>query len=183
MVYCCVLYSNAAWVDEAFGPFWAFQKGWLSWLSGVSDNTLYPILFLDCMVQLISTPDHPSMLAADGGHPFVRMSFIMSITISLTYLNYREYTADVVVIYVCSHIVYVVVAGGLDIVGNVAIVICLVSLMPFVVFCVLGAAKVQPARWLVGPELGIAGVNWRLLLNTFFWNINYWVSSHCQFVA
>eukprot|EP01031_Cornospumella_fuschlensis_P041219 gene41219-50306_t len=42
--------GSVAWVDCAFGPFWAFQKGWLSWLSGVSDNALYPILFLDCLI-------------------------------------------------------------------------------------------------------------------------------------
>mmetsp|Transcript_3486 Transcript_3486/g.7674 ORF Transcript_3486/g.7674 Transcript_3486/m.7674 type:complete len:315 (-) Transcript_3486:16-960(-) len=41
-----------AWVDCAFGPFWAFQEGWLSWLSGVADNALYPILFLDCLLGL-----------------------------------------------------------------------------------------------------------------------------------
>ena len=28
--------GSVAWVEAAFGPFWAFQKGWLSWLSGVS---------------------------------------------------------------------------------------------------------------------------------------------------
>ena len=28
--------GSVAWVDAAFGPYWAFQKGWLSWLSGVS---------------------------------------------------------------------------------------------------------------------------------------------------
>jgi hypothetical protein len=29
------------------------------------------------------------------------------------------------------------------------------------------------------PESGLKGVNWRLLLNTFFWNINYWESASC----
>eukprot|EP01034_Spumella_vulgaris_P030656 gene30655-37905_t len=149
--------GSVAWVDEAFGPFWAFQKGWLSWLSGVSDNTLYPILFLDCLVQLFSSAEHPSVLSADGGHPAIRMAFIMSITVSLTYFSYR----------------------GLDIVGTVAIVICLISLVPFAVFCVLGASKVDPARWWVGPANGIYGVDWRLLLNTFFWNINFWESAAC----
>ncbi len=38
--------GSVAWVDCAFGQFWAFQKGWLGWLSGVADNALYPILFL-----------------------------------------------------------------------------------------------------------------------------------------
>ena len=35
-----------AWVTAAFGPFWGFQEGWWSWLSGVTDNSVYPVLFL-----------------------------------------------------------------------------------------------------------------------------------------
>lgn len=145
--------GSVAWVDCAFGPFWAFQKGWLSWLSGVADNALYPILFLDCLVGLLSEPDNPSILSQDGGNANLRFGFILSVTLCLTYLNYR----------------------GLDIVGKVAIVICLVSLMPFVLFCFFGAFKVNPARWLERPEGGFWAVDWRLLLNTFFWNINFWV--------
>lgn len=147
--------GSVAWVDCAFGPFWAFQKGWLSWLSGVADNALYPILFLDCLVGLLSEDDKPSILSQDGGNPHLRFLFILTVTLGLTYLNYR----------------------GLDIVGKVAIAICLMSLLPFVLFCIFGAAKVNPARWLEQPEGGFWGVNWRLLLNTFFWNINFWVSA------
>jgi amino acid transporter len=145
--------GSVAWVDCAFGPFWAFQKGWLSWLSGVSDNALYPILFLDCLVGLMSTQEEPSIFAQNGGVPAARWSFIMIITLGLTYLNYR----------------------GLDIVGSVAIVICLVSLVPFIVFCVVGAFKVDPSRWTETVPGGFWGVDWQLLLNTFFWNINFWV--------
>lgn len=148
--------GSVAWVDAAFGPFWAFQKGWLSWLSGVSDNALYPILFLDCLISLFADPQdrQPAYLAEDGGHLLMRWAFVVAVTVGLTYLNYR----------------------GLDIVGKVAIVICLVSLVPFVLFCVLGASKVVPSRWLQAPAGGFWAVDWRLLLNTFFWNINFWVS-------
>jgi hypothetical protein len=30
------------WVDAAFGNFWAFMMGWISWASGVVDNAIYP---------------------------------------------------------------------------------------------------------------------------------------------
>lgn len=33
--------GSVAWVGEAFGSYWAFQKGWLSWLSGVSGNSIH----------------------------------------------------------------------------------------------------------------------------------------------
>ena len=142
-------------MDCAFGPFWAFQKGWLSWLSGVTDNALYPILFLDCLVQLLGDEEHPSMLSSEGGTPSVRWAFIFITTALLTYLNYR----------------------GIDIVGNFAIVLCLLTLLPFVVFCLCGLPFVDPTRWMQAPPGGFWAVDWQLLLNTFFWNINYWVGA------
>jgi amino acid transporter len=137
----------------AYGPFWGFQQGWLSYLSGVADNSLYPILLLDTFVSLVAIDGEQSMFA----HGLARTTFIMCLTAVLTYLNYR----------------------GLDIVGQTTTVVCLLTLMPFVVLCVIGAFQVDPARWLVTPEDGLNGVNWRLFLNTFFWNINYWDSVSC----
>lgn len=32
-----------AWIAAAFGPFWGFQGGFLSWISGVIDNSIYPL--------------------------------------------------------------------------------------------------------------------------------------------
>ena len=34
------------WVESAFGPFFGFLEGLFSWVSGVTDNTLYPIMFV-----------------------------------------------------------------------------------------------------------------------------------------
>ena len=57
-----------AWVTAAFGPFWGFQEGWWSWLSGVTDNSVYPVLFLTyldavlpgaqcmCLIRLLCQP-------------------------------------------------------------------------------------------------------------------------------
>jgi len=33
------------WVRRAFGPFWAFQNAWLSWMYSLVDMALYPVLF------------------------------------------------------------------------------------------------------------------------------------------
>src|SRR6266545_8201534 len=33
------------WVDRAFGPFWAFQNGWWTWMYSLVDMAIYPILF------------------------------------------------------------------------------------------------------------------------------------------
>ncbi|CAL1172927.1 unnamed protein product [Cladocopium goreaui] len=41
------------WVTAAFGPFWGFIEGFLSWISGVSDNSIYPVLFCDYLKHVI----------------------------------------------------------------------------------------------------------------------------------
>jgi amino acid transporter len=33
------------WVRRAFGPFWAFQNGWLTWIYSLVDMAIYPVLF------------------------------------------------------------------------------------------------------------------------------------------
>ncbi|KAG5061717.1 hypothetical protein AAZX31_01G228200 [Glycine max] len=67
------------WICSAFGPFWGFQEGFWKWFSGVMDNALYPVLFLDYMKQSFPIFDR---LAA-------RIPALLGITLSLTYLNYR----------------------------------------------------------------------------------------------
>jgi amino acid transporter len=40
------------WVERAFGRFWGFLEGWLSWLCSFADNALYPIMFVDYLAYL-----------------------------------------------------------------------------------------------------------------------------------
>ena len=40
------------WVQKAFGRFWGFQEGWLSWLCSFADNALYPVMFVDYLAYL-----------------------------------------------------------------------------------------------------------------------------------
>ncbi|XP_015866901.3 probable polyamine transporter At3g19553 isoform X1 [Ziziphus jujuba] len=67
------------WISSAFGPFWGFQEGFWKWFSGVMDNALYPVLFLDYLKH--SLPIFNRLL--------VRIPTLLGITFSLTYLNYR----------------------------------------------------------------------------------------------
>ncbi|KAI4295749.1 hypothetical protein L6164_035760 [Bauhinia variegata] len=67
------------WIASAFGPFWGFQEGFWKWFSGVMDNALYPVLFLDYLKR--SLPVFNQMIA--------RIPALLGITVSLTYLNYR----------------------------------------------------------------------------------------------
>src|SRR5437660_12587615 len=36
-----------AWTRRAFGPFWAFQVGWWSWIDSFVDVAVYPALFVE----------------------------------------------------------------------------------------------------------------------------------------
>lgn len=129
------------WVSSALGPFWGFQQGWMKWLSGVIDNALYPVLFLDYLKSGV-----PAL-----GHGFPRVLAVLGLTIVLTFMNYR----------------------GLTIVGWVAILLGIFSLLPFVVMGLISIPKLRPERWLV---VDIHNVDWNLYLNTLFWNLNYWDS-------
>ncbi|XP_010540726.1 PREDICTED: probable polyamine transporter At1g31830 isoform X2 [Tarenaya hassleriana] len=129
------------WVSSALGPFWGFQLGWMKWLSGVMDNALYPVLFLDYLKSEI-----PSL---GGGWP--RTMAALALTLILTYLNYR----------------------GLHIVGFVAVLLGVFSLLPFLAMGLVSIPKLKPSRWLV---VDLHHVNWNLYLNTLFWNLNYWDS-------
>ncbi len=40
------------WVERAFGRFWGFMEGWLSWLCSFADNALYPVMFVDYLAYL-----------------------------------------------------------------------------------------------------------------------------------
>ncbi|OVA18447.1 Amino acid/polyamine transporter I [Macleaya cordata] len=70
------------WVSSALGPYWGFMQGWMKWLSGVIDNALYPVLFLDYLKSAIPV--------LGGGWP--RVLAVLVLTIALTYMNYRGLT-------------------------------------------------------------------------------------------
>ncbi|KAH9607495.1 hypothetical protein KSS87_017427 [Heliosperma pusillum] len=129
------------WVSAALGDYWGFQQGWMKWLSGVIDNALYPVLFLDYLKSVVPLV----------GQGFPRTLSVLVLTVALTYMNYR----------------------GMTIVGWVAVLLGVVSILPFVVMGLLAIPRVEPSRWLV---VDLQNVKWGLYLNTLFWNLNYWDS-------
>ncbi|KAK1267801.1 putative polyamine transporter [Acorus gramineus] len=127
------------WVSSAFSPFWGFQEGLWKWFSGVMDNALYPVLFLDYLKR--SAPIF--------NRTVVRLPSLLSLTVALTYLNYR----------------------GLHVVGFSAVALAAFSLLPFGVIALLAVPRLKPKRWLGFDR---RRVNWRGYFNSMFWNLNYW---------
>ncbi len=41
------------WVQRAFGDFWAFQNGWITWLYSLVDMAIYPVLFNQYLAYLV----------------------------------------------------------------------------------------------------------------------------------
>src|SRR5689334_9741498 len=41
------------WVQRAFGPFWAFQNGWLTWMYSLVDMAIYPKLFMTYLAYFL----------------------------------------------------------------------------------------------------------------------------------
>jgi amino acid transporter len=147
-----------AWVEEAFGPKASLLCGYFHWVSGATDNAIYPSLFLKYIATYMHTE---AFLSSD----IVRFAFTVAITLVLAVINY----------------------SGLDIVGNLSILVCAISMSPFLIMCLLAIPKLDPQRWLVTPELNLSsdddavgflsnpeylGVHWRPLLNILFWNLN-----------
>jgi amino acid transporter len=154
--------GGVAWVEEAFGSAFGWMAGYLGWVAGATDNAIYPVLFLDYVFQLSST-------TGSTPHPLVRFLLLSSVSITLGFLNWL----------------------GLQVVGNMSIVIGLLSLAPFVVMIAIGSFQVDPTRWLDGPTSlqnttdigttdtgessvfdGVSLIQWRPFLNSLFWNLN-----------
>lgn len=131
----------AGWVRRAFGDFWGFQEGWWSWISGVVDNAVYPVLFFSYCQSVF-----PWMHA-----PGWRLPILFGSTIIMTYLNWR----------------------GLKIVGKAVVALAAASLLPFLIFTCIALTKANPRNW---TYIDKEKVNMGVLLNTLFWNLNYWDS-------
>ncbi|XP_019454910.1 PREDICTED: probable polyamine transporter At3g13620 [Lupinus angustifolius] len=62
---------------------------------------------------------------------------------------------------------------GLTIVGYVAVVLAVVSLLPFILMSLIAIPKIRPHRWLSMGQKGVKK-DWNLFFNTLFWNLNFW---------
>jgi amino acid transporter len=66
------------WVDRAFGRFWAFQNGWLTWMYSLVEMAIYPVLFNQYLCYFIPGLD-------------ARLEWLISLAMiwSATWINIR----------------------------------------------------------------------------------------------
>ena len=149
--------GGVVWVEKAFGAGAGWTCGFLGFISGATDTAIYPILFLDYVLQVVNIEEP---------HPWLHYAAISIFAMVLSYINYR----------------------GLDVVSDLSIAICAISMSPFIVAFLLGVWKVDPHRWLRLPEAssgevtdsirtGMKSVLWGPLCNNLFWNYNSYDSA------
>ena len=114
----------AAWVSEAFGSFWGFQEGYWSWVSGVTDNAVYPLLFLlylcgDCDDDALG--EYEDIVSSLLRRPMFRWIFLVLTILMLTFINHR----------------------GIHIVGRTSVALAGFTLLPFIILVMLGIPKVR----------------------------------------
>jgi amino acid transporter len=99
------------------------------------------------------------------GGELARFAFVVAITTVLAFINYT----------------------GLEVVGNLSTVICIISMSPFLILMICAIPKLDTDRWFILPQEGVtvednagagflaapvfAGVAWRPFLNSLFWNL------------
>ena len=157
--------GGVVWVEHAFGQRAAWMAGYLSWVGGATDNSIYPVLFLEYLVQMLHRQDGD---ATDSTtlHPWLRFCALAATSVLLAYINWL----------------------GLALVGRMSTSICIIAMSPFIVLSVVGVFQCDPKRWFQLPDAAViddddlgggffpntmwGGVLWRPFLNNVFWNLN-----------
>ncbi|KAL7539373.1 hypothetical protein ACHAXR_009222 [Thalassiosira sp. AJA248-18] len=156
--------GGVRWTEEAFGEAWGLLAGYLGWISGVTNNASYPVLFLTYVHnQFLQDTSDTDMNA------FLHYGIVAGITLLLAFVNYR----------------------GLDIVGKAAVLIFFVTMAPFVLMASCYCSSFDPNKWLQTPdgeveifdddalsqkgwfpEAYLAGIAFRPFINNLYWNFN-----------
>jgi len=130
------------WVDAAFGPLFGWLEGYLSWVSGVVDNSLYPILIVEYALQLGGADDNGDLINSE-----YQWLFKVLVATGFTVIN-----------------VLGARSGGYS-----SIVMGAVALSPFVAMCIVGLPTMDFSTWQLLPNEDIQVGR---LMGLAFWNYN-----------
>ena len=161
--------GGVAWVQEAYGNCAGWMSGYLNWISGATDNAIYPVLFVEYLLQLVNGD-------SDSISPVLKFLMFSGMSSALAYTNWL----------------------GLPLVGKMSTTICFVAISPFIVLSIVGAFQIDPSRWLEPPAAdsdngdddasiglfsfaALGSIAWRPFLNNLFWNLNSFGKSNASF--
>lgn len=161
-----------AWVTAAFGPWWGFQEGFWKWLSGVTDNAVYPVIFLTYLQQVLPILESGFLRVYVVGYSIIPSSSISSASSSSSWcivvlMPCSFFPCRVVLVLVNLGLTYMNYRG-LHVVGNAAIGMTIFTLLPFVIMCFAGVPHVDPGNWL---SFDFDTIKWIPFLNVMFWYV------------
>lgn len=147
------------WVLNSFGPFWAFQTGYWSWISGVIDNAIYPALAVATFTDVWGSV----------GSPFAEYLLKAAIAIALAMPNLLGIR---------------IVGNGMAVLSLFVmlpfVVLCIWGMVRTSDWGVFGEVRrediVTDSEDNFVSMSGAISIDWSLLLNTLFWNFNGAVS-------
>ncbi|GLJ04643.1 hypothetical protein SUGI_0000480 [Cryptomeria japonica] len=134
--------GNGGYVVWAWAAFGPFWGFLMGWLKWVSGVINNAAYPVLCL-------DYLKIIFPVFSHGRIRIVGILVYMLVLSYLNFR----------------------GLTIVGWAAVILGMVSLMPFYLMFFCSIPKLKPSRWGARPQ---GHVDWSLFFNTLFWNLNFW---------
>jgi amino acid transporter len=175
----CIVITSLRRVEEAFGSTAGLFKGYLSWCSGVLDNSVYPALFYTYLVTVhklvvvdptlydddVTTNTTEMAAENDEVDRYYRRALDgdddsdINDEGGFTQFHRTVFIISVTVILACTNY------RGLAFAGNVCVAICIFSLTPFVIMIVLGSFQIHPKRWFVGSDMPLSSIDWPHFLN------------------
>ena len=148
--------GGVAWVEEAFGQRAGWTCGFLGFISGAADTAIYPILFLDYVLQVVNTENLPEWL---------QYSAFFVFAVILSYINYRGLS---LVGNVTTAICLISMSPFI-----VAFFLGISRVEPRLWFRMPQGDSSE----VNGIGILVSGVLWRPFLNSLFWNLNSYDSA------
>jgi amino acid transporter len=163
---------GSAYPEAAGGVAWveaAFgtQAGWIAGFLGWVSGSSDTAIYPLLFLDYLS-----EVVSKDEIHPLFHYALVATFPMVLSYVTYR----------------------GLTVVSELSMVICAISMSPFILVIIIGVWKVDPSRWFTLPEAtadannasgsiisraALGGVLWRPFLNNMFWKLNSFDSASC----
>jgi len=121
------------WARQAFGDFWGFQAGWWAWMTGVVTNGIFAVLFANYVEYWLPAIRDYHLAALVQNWPLPAVLQDLSAKVSVHWL-------------ICLSLIWfmhVLNLRGIQVVGNTAILLSIILLIPFAIMLALGVASWQ----------------------------------------